>query len=150
MIRFMKTSDTAIIPTLGTDGAAGFDLYADNAFPISVGFGGVAVVPLGIAMAIPAGWAGIIHPRSGLAARHGLDALGVFTEKTFAGLIDSDYRGSVFVVLTIAGTGTRLVINRGDRIAQIVFSPVETQSIEVESLEDTVRGSGGFGSTGTR
>lgn len=138
MIKFKLMHNYATEPTRATDGSAGFDLYAtDN----HVVYPGARVkIPTGVQMDIPNGYAGFIWPRSGMAVKHGFDIL--------AGLIDSDFRGEIMV----AGInhGDRLIeVKRGDRVAQIVFSPVMTLAKMVDVIDDkTDRGSGGFGSSG--
>lgn len=138
MIQFQRLHDKAILPSRGSEGAAGFDLYAaEEAF---IGHREVIAVPTGIAVAIPDGYAGFIWPRSGLAGK-GLD--------TMAGLVDGDYRGEIIVMLTRhADIDIRWHVYPGDRVAQIVFSPVLTVAIEVDELDFTQRGDAGFGSTG--
>lgn len=137
MIKIKLLHNYATEPTRATDGSAGFDLYATDNH--TVWPGARVKIPTGISMAIPEGYAGFIWPRSGMAVKYGFD--------THAGLIDSDFRGEVMV----AGMnhGDRPIdIRRGDRVAQIVFSPVVALSRMVDNLDDTERGSGGFGSSG--
>jgi dUTP pyrophosphatase len=130
------------LPAYATAGSAGLDLRAAVAATIWLAPGARRIVPTGFQLAIPAGWEGQIRARSGLALHHGL-AL-----PNAPGTIDSDYRGEVGVLL--ANLGDRPVpIHRGDRIAQLVLSPVgRAELAEVEQLEPTARGDGGFGSTG--
>jgi dUTP pyrophosphatase len=132
------------LPAYATAGSAGLDLRAAVTATIWLPPGGRRIVPTGFRLAIPPGWEGQIRARSGLAHRHGL-AL-----PNAPGTIDSDYRGEVGVLL--ANLGERPVaIHRGDRIAQLVLSPVGRAALEeVERLDDTGRGDGGFGSTGRR
>lgn len=139
MIQFKKLTETAIVPMRQTEGAAGFDIHAD--IPASIVFNGgeYAVINTGIAAAIPRGWVGIIKPRSGWAVKNGID--------TMAGVIDSDYRGEIKVILTKHNTG-QFCVNDGDRIAQLVVVPCMIESVEVIALGDTDRGIAGFGSTG--
>ncbi len=140
MIKFKKLSDEAIIPQRQTKGAAGFDIYAcikDDA--MFVHGGSYTIINTKIAVAIPEGFVGIIKPRSGWAVNNGVD--------TMAGVIDSDYRGEIKVILTKHNDGY-FTVNDGDRIAQLVVIPVMLDSIEVDSLDNTDRGDGGFGSTG--
>jgi dUTP pyrophosphatase len=127
------------IPKKATEGASGFDLQAVEAVEIPPG--GIVLVDTGIRLAIPAGLEGQVRSRSGLARR------GVVVANS-PGTIDSDYRGSIGVILLNVGKEPYQV-NVGDRIAQLVFARVEYVQFEaVEALEDTARGSGGFGSTG--
>jgi dUTP pyrophosphatase len=137
MLKIKKLHSDSIVPTLGSSGAAGFDLYAyEEDF---IGEHEWAVVPTGIALSIPKGKVGIIKPRSGLAAKNAIDVL--------AGVIDSDYRGEIEVVL-INHSYNDIVFKKGDRIAQLVILDHYNEFEVVESLDDTERGSGGFGSTG--
>jgi len=128
------------LPAYATEGAAGMDLLAarDTVLPP----GGRALVPTGIAVAIPDGFEMQVRPRSGLALRHGVTVLNA------PGTVDCDYRGEVGVILLNTG-GAPFAIARGDRIAQAVFAPVTRAGFEeVVVLPETRRGSGGFGSTG--
>jgi dUTP pyrophosphatase len=125
--------------------AAGLDLVAavPAQTPITIAPGGRAMIPTGIAIALPRGHEGQIRPRSGLAARHGVTVLNA------PGTIDADYRGEVQVILINHGTEP-FVIERGMRIAQLVVARVErAKLIEVQTLDATERASGGMGSTGT-
>jgi dUTP pyrophosphatase len=137
LIRFKKLRPDAKIPVRATDGAAGFDLHSTKR--IEVPPGQRMLLPTGIACAIPDGWCGQVWPRSGLAVKHGINVL--------AGMIDSDYRGELHVSLINHGADT-WEVKEGDRIAQLVFVQVLTTAVEVDDLDDTARGVGGFGSTG--
>ena len=129
-------------PRYMTEGAAGMDLTAAEAALVLPG--GRALVPTGIAVAIPAGYEGQIRPRSGLAARHGVTCL------NSPGTIDSDYRGPVQVLLVNHGAEP-FQVSPGDRIAQLVIAPVGRATVEiVGDLPATTRAGGGFGSTGER
>jgi dUTP pyrophosphatase len=140
-LQFTRLSDEAREPSRAHDGDAGFDLYAVE--PATIGPGERASVGTGIALAIPDGWAGLVLPRSGLAARHGI------TLPNAPGLIDSGYRGEVRVLLLNTDAREPFEVAPGDRIAQLVLVRHESpELIEVESLEETVRGGGGFGSSG--
>lgn len=133
------------LPSYQTAGAAGLDLLAaiPAAASLTLAAGGRALVPTGIAVAIPVGYEAQVRPRSGLAARHGLTILNA------PGTIDADYRGEIQVVLANLGDET-VTITRGMRIAQLVIAPVvHAHILEVASLDETKRGSGGFGSTGS-
>lgn len=126
------------LPEYATIGSAGADLRASGAVEIPPG--DRAAVPTGLRVQIPPGHVGLVWPRSGLAVRHGID--------TLAGVIDSDYRGEVRVVLVNHGPD-RFSIARGERIAQLLVQRVERAVFAgVPDLEDTERGGGGFGSTG--
>lgn len=141
-ISVTKLSPNAKLPTYGTSGAAGADLYACLEEPVLVRPGQSVWVSTGLAMEIPAGYAGLVYARSGMACKQGL------APANKVGVIDSDYRGPVTVVLHNHGSEERTV-NNGDRIAQLVITPVITPGFQlVESLTDSDRGEGGFGSTG--
>ena len=143
-IRRLSNNPDLPLPAYETAGAAGMDLRAAvaEAEPIVLRPGARAAVPTGLAFALPRGFEGQVRPRSGLAARYGI------TQVNTPGTIDSDYRGEVKVILINLGQED-FTIRRGDRIAQLVIAPVtQAQWAEVESLDDTVRGEGGFGSTG--
>jgi dUTP pyrophosphatase len=128
------------LPRYETDGSAGMDLRADEAFSLAPGER--RLVPTGLAMEIPPGHEGQVRPRSGLAARHGIALVNA------PGTVDSDYRGEVKVLLVNLGREP-VAFARGDRIAQLVVAPVVRARVElVEDLEGSARGAGGFGSTG--
>lgn len=130
------------LPTYATPGDAGVDLRASEALTIPAG-GHRSLVPTGLSVAIPRGHAGFVQPRSGLALRHGVTVL------NSPGLIDSDYRGELKVLLVNTDPGEDFEIHRGDRIAQLVIQSVEhADFVEVDALDDTERGVGGFGHTG--
>jgi dUTP pyrophosphatase len=131
-------TDEGRLPEYATVGAAGADLRASGALEIPPG--GRAAVPTGLRVQIPLGHVGLVWPRSGLAVRHGID--------TLAGVIDSDYRGEVRVVLVNHGPEPFRVAP-GDRVAQLLLQRVEPAAfVAVPELEETDRGGGGFGSTG--
>ena len=132
------------LPAYQTEGAAGMDLHAAVAEGEAVVLrpGARALIPTGFAIALPVGYEAQIRPRSGLAAKHGVTCL------NSPGTIDHDYRGEVQVILVNHGE-TDFHIRRGERIAQMLIAPVTRAAWrEVESLDDTDRGTGGFGSTG--
>ena len=132
----------AKLPTYGTAEAAGADLYACIPEDVTIGPGETAFIPTGIALEVPKGCAGLVYARSGLACKRGL------APANKGGVVDSDYRGEICVVLHNHG-GTRQTVANGERIAQFVITPVLTPAYEVaEELSDTGRGTGGFGSTG--
>ena len=136
------SGDPRRVPVYQTEGAAGADVCADIDADLVLAPGERALVPTGIALEIPRGFEGQVRPRSGLAARNGVTVLNA------PGTIDSDYRGEVKVILINLGT-ERFTIRPGDRIAQIVFSAVTRVDFSHGGkLGDTLRGSGGFGSTG--
>lgn len=137
MIKIYRLNDDAIMPSLGTEGAAGYDLRSTEIAFIEAGTR--AVINTGISIEMPPSVVGLIRPRSGLAVKHGIDVL--------AGVIDSDYRGEIKVVLL--NTGAHMVeIEKGQAIAQILFIPVIHEVIEANGpISETSRGNGGFGST---
>ena len=138
---FTRLSDEAQAPTQAHQGDAGFDLYAAEAVTLEPG--ARASVGTGIAIAIPDGLAGLVLPRSGLAARHGISLVNA------PGLIDSGYRGEVRVLLLNTDRAEPFEVGVGDRIAQLLLVRFEAPAPEeVGSLDETVRGSGGFGSSG--
>jgi dUTP pyrophosphatase len=130
------------MPAYATEGAAGMDVVAAVDLPVMLAPGARMAVPTGLAMAIPHGFEVQVRPRSGLALKHGL------TVANAPGTIDSDYRGEVKVLLINLGNEP-VLIERGQRIAQLVVAPVTRAAIMVvDSLDTTARGEGGFGSTG--
>ena len=132
------------LPDYANPGDAGADLLAREAAMLAPG-GGRALVPTGIALAIPPGWAGFVQPRSGLALRHGITCLNT------PGLIDSGYRDELRVLLVNLDPSEPYEVQRGDRIAQLVFQQVGEASFRpVDELPASERGTGGFGSTGFR
>lgn len=131
------------LPHYQTDEAAGMDLYAAIDAPLTLSPGSQAMVPTGLSMALPSGYEAQVRPRSGLAAKHGVTVLNT------PGTIDADYRGEIKVILINHGSKD-FEIARGERIAQMLFAPVTRAALaEVDSLPETARGEGGFGSTGT-
>ena len=137
-----KLKSNAILPTYGSPEAAGADLYACLDAPVVIGPGKTAFIPTGLAMEIPRGYAGLAYARSGLACKQDL------APANKVGVIDSDYRGEFMIALHNHGPQSRTV-SHGDRIAQLVITPVYTPGfMEVSELSDTQRGAGGFGSTG--
>ena len=129
------------LPTYAHPGDAGADLMA--AADVELPPGGRALVPTGVAIALPEGFVGLVHPRSGLAARLGVTVLNA------PGTVDAGYRGEIRVCLVNLDPVEPIVLRRGDRIAQLVVQKVEhAEFIEVERLDETVRGAGGYGSTG--
>jgi dUTP pyrophosphatase len=130
------------VPRYMTEQAAGMDLCAAVTDPVTMAPGGYARIPTGLRIAVPRGFEGQVRPRSGLAARHGVTVLNA------PGTVDTDYRGEVCVVLINHGREP-FTITRGERIAQLLISPVAHAEIEVvDSLDTTARGAGGFGHTG--
>ena len=132
------------LPARATPGSAGFDLRARLDAPLTLPPGGRALVPTGIAVALPPGYEAQVRPRSGLALRTGLTLL------NSPGTVDADYRGEIQVIVVNLGQAP-VVLSRGERIAQLVVQPVPgVEWDEVLELPDTVRGAAGFGHTGTR
>lgn len=137
-----KLRPNAVLPTYGTASAAGADLYACLEEPVTIAPGETVLIPTGLAMEIPVGCAGLIYARSGLSVKRGL------APANKVGVIDADYRGEFMVALLNHGA-TAQTVDHGERIAQLVITPVFTPGFaEVAELSDTARGAGGFGSTG--
>ena len=144
ILRFKKLNEKAIAPTYGSEYAAGADLYALADGDITIEPGQTVLVHTGIAMEIPEGMGGFIYARSGLASKKGL------APANKVGVVDSDYRGEVMVALHNHGTAPQTV-SGGERIAQMVIAPfIKVEYTECDELSDTVRGVGGFGSTGAK
>ena len=134
--------DGAKLPTYGTAGAAGADLYACVDAPVTIRPGETVFIPTGIALEVPEGCAGLVYARSGLACKRGL------APANKVGVVDSDYRGEIGVGL-VNLSGTPYTVAPGDRIAQLAVVPVVRAALTpVEELDETARGAGGFGSTG--
>lgn len=141
-IAVKKLRENAVLPTYGSPEAAGADLYACLDAEVTIAAGETEFVPTGLALEVPKGCAGLIYARSSLGSKRGL------APANKVGVIDSDYRGEVMVALHNHGSVNQMVFP-GDRIAQLLITPVLTPAYEaVEELSDTVRGQGGFGSTG--
>ena len=141
MIKRVHSFDLPL-PQYMTPGSAGIDLYAANESDISIPPGGRVLIPTGIMMSIPEGYEAQVRPRSGLAIKHGLTLLNT------PGTIDSDYRGEIQVIVINFGD-KEYILKRGERIAQMIFAAaIQAELIEVEVLDDTARGIGGFGHTG--
>jgi len=144
-LRIALLNEHASIPESATEGAAGMDLRCASKAPIKLPAGDRALIPTGLAVAIPYGYEGQVRPRSGLAAKQGITVL------NSPGTIDSDYRGELMVLLHNT-RGVQALIKPGDRIAQLVIAPVtrlEIEQVTELDTDETERGSGGFGSTGT-
>jgi len=143
-ILIKRLSKQVLLPKYETVGSSGMDLAASNEFLIKIEPGKTAIVPTGISLAIPKGFEVQIRPRSGLAAKKSISVLNT------PGTIDADYRGEIKVILINLGKEV-FEVEKGLRIAQMVVSPViQVKLKEVENLNETERGKGGFGSTGTR
>ena len=143
-VKVKKLRDNARLPVYGTAFSAGADLCACLDGPVSVAPGATRLISIGISMEIPEGYAGFVFARSGLATKRSL------APANKVGVIDSDYRGEFFVPLHNHGTVPQ-TIEDGERIAQMILTPYLTAKfVEASELSDTVRGEGGFGSTGRR
>ena len=137
-----KLRPGAKMPTFGSREAAGADLYACLEEPVTIEPGETVFLPTGLSMALPKGYVGLVYARSGLACKQGL------APANKVGVIDSDYRGEFMIALHNHSTEAR-VVEHGDRIAQLVVTPViQPDYYEADTLDDTPRGTGGFGSTG--
>ncbi|MBN2984028.1 MULTISPECIES: dUTP diphosphatase [Cohnella] len=142
-LKRLPGNEDIALPQKMSEWAAGFDLHAAVTEPVVLGPGERALIPTGFAMAMPRELEAQVRPRSGLAYKHGITCL------NSPGTIDADYRGEVKVLLINLGREP-FAINRGERIAQMVFQTVpQVRFAEVEELSETVRGAGGFGHTGT-
>jgi len=138
----MRGAEDLPLPSRATSGSSGFDLHAAVVAELRIEPGGRALVPTGLRIALPPGCEALVRPRSGLALRHGI------VLPNAPGTIDSDYRGEIQVILLNAGQEP-FTVRRGDRIAQLVIAPVlRAEWSEVAELDDTARGSGGFGHSG--
>ena len=143
-VEIKKLDERAIIPTYGTEFSAGADIYALLDEPVTIAPGETKLIHTGLAMAIPEGLVGLNFARSGMATKRGL------APANKVGVIDSDYRGELLVALYNQGDVAQTV-EHGDRIAQLVLVPYYTADfILCDELDKTVRGEGGFGSTGTK
>lgn len=143
-VRIKKLNERAVIPTYGSAGSAGGDLYSAEENDITVAPGQTAFIGTGLAAEIPQGLVGLVYARSGLACKKGL------APANKVGVIDSDYRGEIKVALYNHGKESQTVA-KGERIAQLVIAPfVFAEYEETDDLSDTARGEGGFGSTGRK
>lgn len=141
-IRIKKLHPNAVIPTYGSTEAAGADIYACLEAAVTIPAGKTVFIPTGLAMEVPRGCAGLIYARSSMGSKRGL------APANKVGVIDSDYRGQVMVALHNHSQEDQ-VVNPGERVAQLIITPVFTPGFrEVDDLSETDRGSGGFGSTG--
>ncbi|MBE6797867.1 MAG: dUTP diphosphatase [Ruminococcaceae bacterium] len=143
-VKIKKLNQNAILPTYGSPFAAGADLYACEGKEITIEAGKTVLVHTGIALEIPEGYAGFIYARSGIASKRGL------APANKVGVVDSDYRGEIMVALHNHSDEVQTIAD-GERIAQMVIAPyLAVNFILADELDDTVRGTGGFGSTGTK
>lgn len=145
ILKIKKVKENARVPSRGTQGSAGLDLCACIDEAITLNCGDTALIPTGIALALPsADYGAFVFPRSGIAVKHGIGLL------NSVGVIDSDYRGEIMVGV-INQKREAYTIEPGERIAQMVIMPVSMMPVEeVEELDETDRGAGGFGSTGKK
>ena len=144
VVNIKKLDKRAVIPTYGTEYSAGADLYAVCDSDVLIKSGETVLIHTGLAVAIPEGYAGLIYARSGLASKKGL------APANKVGVIDSDYRGEVMVALHNHGLIDQTVTH-GERIAQLVVTPfLKAEYCIAEDLDETKRGAGGFGSTGSK
>lgn len=144
ILKFKKLNPNAVTPSYGTQQSAGADLYSGMDAAITIAPGETQFIKTGIALEIPAGLVGLIYARSGMACKKGV------APANKVGVIDSDYRGEIIVAL-YNHSNNAVSIEPGDRIAQLVLTPyITAQFCETDELDDTERGSGGFGSTGTK
>ena len=142
IVKVKKLDERAILPTYGSEQAAGADLYALTSSDVTIGAGETALIGTGLALEIPEGYVGLVYARSGLAAKRGL------APANKVGVIDSDYRGELKVALYNQSSEAQTVA-AGERIAQLVIAPYLTADYEeADELTDSKRGAGGFGSTG--
>ena len=143
-INVKKLNEKAIMPTYGSEYAAGADLYACIDSEVTVAPHATVMIPTGIALELPVGYAGFIYARSGLASKRNL------APANKVGVVDCDYRGEVKVALHNHGE-TAQTVAVGERVAQLVVAPyITAQFVEADELTETERGAGGFGSTGTK
>ena len=143
-VEIKKLDERAIIPTYGTEFSAGADIYALLDEPLTINPGETKFIHTGLAIAIPEGFVGLNFARSGMASKRGL------APANKVGVIDCDYRGEVMVALHNHGTEPQ-IIEHGERVAQMVFVPYYAAEFELkDELSETIRGEGGFGSTGTK
>lgn len=143
-VNIKKLDSRATIPVYGSEYAAGADLYACLDGPVTIAPGETVLLHTGISMELPLGYAGFVYARSGMAAKRGL------APANKVGVIDCDYRGEVLVALHNHGNSPQIV-GDGERIAQLIIAPYVTAEFDVvDTLSGTVRGAGGFGSTGTK
>ena len=143
-IKVKKLRENAKLPVYGTEFSAGADLFACLDEPLTILPGETKLISLGISLEIPTGYAGLVFARSGLATKRSL------APANKVGVIDSDYRGEFFVPLHNQ-SGEPQTLEHGERIAQMILMPyLAAEFLETETLSDTARGTGGFGSTGTK
>lgn len=144
IVNVKKIKENAVIPTYGSQFAAGADLYACLDNDVTINPNDTVMIPTGIAVEIPVGYAGLIYARSGIATKRGL------APANKVGVIDSDYRGEIMVALH-NHSGIAQTVSKNERVAQMVITPfLAVEFKETDTLDETARGEGGFGSTGTK
>lgn len=143
-LKIVKLRKNAIIPTRATEGSAGYDLYACLDREVTIGFGDLVKIPTGISIELTnSGFAAFVFARSGLGTKYGI------MPSNGVGVIDSDYRGEIYVGLCKISNGEPYVIKNGDRVAQLIVMNISSCSFGlVDKLSESSRGTGGFGSTG--
>lgn len=138
----LREDKELLLPTYESEGSSGMDIRADVKEPVLLRPGEIKLIPTGLAVSVPLGYEAQIRPRSGLALRHGIGLV------NSPGTIDSDYRGEIGIIVINWGPEP-FMIRKGDRVAQLVLSKIyQAVPLEVEKLDDTSRGDGGFGHTG--
>lgn len=143
-VNFKKLNENAVKPTYGTEFAAGADLYACEGGEVTIKSGETKLIHTGLSLEIPEGYAGLIYARSGIACKRGL------APANKVGVIDADYRGEIMVALHNHSNDDQTIAD-GERVAQLVITPfLKVEYNETQELSDTVRGEGGFGSTGKK
>lgn len=143
-VNFKKLNEEAIAPTYGSEFAAGADLYACEGTEVTIEAGETKLIHTGLSMEIPEGYAGLIYARSGIATKRGL------APANKVGVIDSDYRGEIMVSLHNHSDSAQTIADK-ERVAQLVITPfLKVEYTKTDELSDTVRGDGGFGSTGSK
>ena len=141
-VKIKKLNPEAVVPTYGSAFSAGADLYACEEETVTINPGETRLIHTGISAEIPEGFAGLIYARSGLATKKGL------APANKVGVVDADYRGEIMVALYNQSSAAQTV-EKGERVAQLVIAPfLKAEFLEADELSDTVRGAGGFGSTG--
>ncbi len=141
-VKIKRLNPEAVVPTYGSEYSAGADLYACEEEAVTINPGETRLIHTGISAEIPEGFAGLIYARSGLATKKGL------APANKVGVVDADYRGEIMVALYNQSAAAQTV-EKGERVAQLVITPfLKAEFLEADELSDTVRGAGGFGSTG--
>lgn len=143
-VKFKRLNENAKMPTYGSPFSAGADLYSAESGDVTVKAGQTVMIHTGLAVEVPEGYAGLVYARSGLATKKGL------APANKVGVVDADYRGEIMVALH-NHSGVEQTVEKGERVAQLVIAPfLKAEFEECDDLSSTVRGAGGFGSTGTK